>query len=46
MSNQEGSYGEDNGDMNEWVTPEALLANLSDCHIVGNKFKSFCEEES
>lgn len=42
-SNQGDSYG---GDLNEWVTPEALLANLSNCQIVGNKFKSFCEDES
>jgi hypothetical protein len=42
-SNQGDSYG---GDLNEWVTPEALLANLSNYQIVGNKFKSFCEDES
>jgi hypothetical protein len=42
-SNQGDSYG---GDLNEWVTLEALLTNLYDSQIVGNKFKGFCEDES
>jgi hypothetical protein len=29
----------------EWVTPEILLTNMSDCQIVGNKFQSFLSKE-
>jgi len=33
-------------DMNEWVTPECFLSNMSKCPIVGNKLKSFFNDES
>lgn len=32
--------------MNEWVTPECLLSNMSECHIVGNKLQSLFNDES
>lgn len=33
-------------EMNEWVTLECFLSNLSECQIVGNKLKSFFSDES
>lgn len=35
-----------NTGLEEWVTPECILSNLSECHIIGNKMKSFLTEES
>lgn len=31
---------------NEWVTPEAFFAEISECQIVGNKLQSFFSDES
>lgn len=32
--------------LDEWVTLECILPNISECQIVGNKMKSFLTEES
>jgi hypothetical protein len=34
-----------NTGLEEWVTPECILSNLSECHIIGNKMKSFLTED-
>lgn len=46
IDNHGDTTRKENVDLDEWITPKCLLANLSDCQIVGNKLKSFFTEES